>query len=72
VPWKQGRGYASAALAALLPVARDVGLAVVTISCDSDNAASQKVVLANGGVLAQVLPDAEKNSVKKLVFRIEL
>lgn len=72
VPWKQGRGYASAALAALLPVARDVGLAVVTISCDSDNAASQKVVLANGGVLAQVLPDAEKSSVKKLVFRIEL
>lgn len=72
VPWKQGRGYATAALRALLPVAREAGLRVVTISCDSDNAASQKVVLSNGGVLVQVLPDAEKNDVKKLVFRIEL
>ena len=72
VPWKQGRGYATAALGALLPVAREAGLRVVTISCDSGNAASQKVVLSNGGVLAQVLPDAEKRNVKKLVFRIGL
>ncbi len=69
-PWKQRRGYASAALKQILPVARAEGLRVVTISCDSDNEASQKVVLANGGVLAQVLPSEEGGVVKKLVFRI--
>lgn len=72
VPWKQKRGYATAALAKILPVARDAGLRVVTISCDSDNEASQKVILANGGVLAQVLPSQEGGVVKKLVFRVRL
>lgn len=71
VPWKQRRGYASAALAMLLTVARAEGLGVVTISCDSDNEASQKVVLANGGVLAQVLPGDNERGVKKLIFRIQ-
>jgi len=53
VPWKQRRGYATAALRALLPDARAEGLAWVEITTDPDNVASQRVIEANGGVLVE-------------------
>ena len=53
VPWKQGRGYATAALRLLLPEAQAVGLPYVELTTDVDNAASQKVITANGGVLVE-------------------
>jgi len=51
VPWKRGRGYATAALRQLLPEARAEGLSYVEITTDPDNLASQRVIEANGGVL---------------------
>ena len=51
VPWKRGQGYATEALGLLLPLARAEGLAWVEITTDHDNVASQRVILANGGVL---------------------
>ncbi|QCI66640.1 GNAT family N-acetyltransferase [Phreatobacter stygius] len=53
VPWKRRRGYATAALAAMLPEARRIGLGRVEITCDPDNAVSMRVIEANGGVLAE-------------------
>lgn len=53
VPWKRGRGYAKAALAQLLPDARSQGLPYVEVTTDVDNIASQRVVMANGGVLVE-------------------
>ena len=53
VPWKQGRGYAAQALALLLPEARALGLPYVDLTTDPDNIASQRVILANGGVLVE-------------------
>jgi predicted acetyltransferase len=53
VPWKQGLGYATQALAQLLPAARAVGLPFVEITTDPENLASQRVILANGGVLVE-------------------
>jgi predicted acetyltransferase len=50
VPWKQRRGYATRALALLLREARREGLAEVVISTDPGNAASQRVIEANGGI----------------------
>lgn len=50
VPWKQRRGYATAALGALLQEIKIYGLDYVQITTEPDNLASQKVVLANGGV----------------------
>jgi predicted acetyltransferase len=50
VPWKRGRGYATRALALLLPEARAEGLEYVELTTDVDNVASQRVILANGGV----------------------
>lgn len=51
VPWKRRRGYATRALAQLLPVARQEGLAYVELTTDADNVASQRVIEANGGAL---------------------
>jgi predicted acetyltransferase len=51
VPWKRRLGYATAALGMILPRARAEGLAYVEITTDVDNPASQRVILANGGVL---------------------
>lgn len=51
VPWKQNRGYASAALQVMLDHARDEGLPFVEITTDPDNLASQRVIEKNGGVL---------------------
>lgn len=53
VPWKRRRGYATAALRQLLPLAADVGLPYVELTTDVDNVASQRVILANGGVLVE-------------------
>ncbi len=53
VPWKRGRGYAKAALAQMLPEARNVGLPYVDLITDADNAASQRVIVANGGILVE-------------------
>jgi len=53
VPWKQRRGYATAALGAMLRDVRAEGLRYVEITTDPDNAASQKVITANGGVFVE-------------------
>lgn len=51
VPWKQRRGYASAALLLMLEEAKAVGLPFVEITTDVDNLSSQKVIEAAGGAL---------------------
>ena len=70
VPWKRRRGYATRALALILPVARDVGLARIEITCDADNEASRRVIVNNGGSLTG--RRAETGGRVKLVFRIAL
>ena len=70
VPWKQRRGYATRALALMLPAARAVGLGRVEITCDDDNEASRRVILTNGGVLTGSHGAAGGRT--KLVFSIDL
>jgi predicted acetyltransferase len=53
VPWKRGRGYATAALRAMLPIAAAEGLPFVEITTDLGNIASRRVIEANGGVLQE-------------------
>jgi len=54
VPWKQRRGYATAALALLLDELRlETDLPYVEITTDPDNVGSQRVIEANGGVLVE-------------------
>jgi predicted acetyltransferase len=73
VPWKRGRGYATQALALLLPLARAQGLSFVELTTDPGNIASQKVITANGGVLIGRFKKAEAyGGAESLKFRIDL
>lgn len=57
VPWKQRRGYATQALHDMLEIARGTGLPYVEITTQPDNAGSQKVIEANGGVCLGEFPE---------------
>jgi predicted acetyltransferase len=70
VPWKRRRGYATEALRLMLPVAREVGLRRIRITCDDDNEASRRVIVGNGGLLERSF-DAD-NGKTKLSFWIAL
>jgi predicted acetyltransferase len=73
VPWQQRRGYATAALAQLLPLARERGLRWVELTTDPDNIASQRVITANGGKLVEEFDEgAAYGHMPGLRFRIEL
>lgn len=68
VPWKRRRGYATRALALLLPVAREFGLPRVLVTCDEGNDASRRVIEANGGVFAGREPHPDQDAEDKLLF----
>ncbi|HSQ71047.1 MAG TPA: GNAT family N-acetyltransferase [Rubrivivax sp.] len=73
VPWQQRRGMATRALALMLPLARERGLRHVEITTDPDNLASQKVILANGGVIVETFDKgAAYGHAPGLRYRIEL
>lgn len=72
VPWKRRRGHATRALALMLPVAREVGLRRIEITTDADNAASQRVIEANGGRLVGEFLDPRHGPKPKLRYIIDL
>jgi predicted acetyltransferase len=73
VPWKRGRGYAKTALAQILPLARERGLPYVEITTEADNIASQRVILANAGVLVERFRQPQAHGgADAMRFRIDL
>jgi predicted acetyltransferase len=73
VPWKRKRGYATSALAQLLPEARALGFPHVDLTTDPGNLASQKVIAANGGFLVGTfIKPVQFGSTPGLLFRISL
>jgi predicted acetyltransferase len=73
VPWKQRRGYATAALGELVPAAAAEGLRFVEITTDPDNIASQRVIEANGGKLVErFLKPPQHGGMPSLRYRIAL
>lgn len=60
VPSERGRGYAKEQLRLVLPVARAMGLSRVLITCNDDNPASAKTIIACGGVLEDKREDKGK------------
>ena len=73
VPWKQRRGYATRALGEVLREAKAEGLRYVEITTAPDNVASQRVILANGGVFVEefVTPQALGGR-RELRYRVNL
>lgn len=72
VPWKQKRGYATAALRHMLGEAHAVGLRSVEICTTADNRASQKVITANRGTLTEHFEHADSPGVVRLRYRIDV
>jgi predicted acetyltransferase len=73
VPWKSGRGYATRALALLLPAVRERGLDYIELTTEPGNVASQKVILSNGGrLLGHFQKVAAYGEADALLFRIVL
>ncbi len=73
VPWKRRQGYASRALAMLLPEASRLGLPYVELTADPDNLPSQKVITNNGGVLVRRFrKEPAYGDDDSLLFRIAL
>jgi len=73
VPWKERRGYATRALAMLLPMARSRGLSYVELTTDPENIPSQRVIIANGGALhARIIKTEHYGSREGLLYRIRL
>jgi predicted acetyltransferase len=73
VPWKRGQGHAKRALGILLPDARAQGLPHVDLTTTAENHASQRVIVANGGVLVErFIKDIAYGGGEALRFRITL
>ena len=73
VPWKRRLGYATRALGLFLPEAKDVNLDYVELTTDVTNAASQRVIVANGGKLVdRFSKPAGYGGTESLRFRIPL
>ena len=62
-PDERRKGYASAMLAAALPLCRELGLDRVMITCRDTNEGSRRTILANGGVYESTAyePDRQVN-----------
>jgi predicted acetyltransferase len=64
-PAYRGRGFAAQMLKQTLPIARDLGLRELLLTCDDDNRASASVIERCGGVLIERLPANEVRSAKR-------
>lgn len=72
LPEHAGRGYASAALAEILDMAKEVGLPFVMLSCDAENRASSRVIAKNGGRLVKTFIAERYGPDPRLLFRRDL
>ena len=73
VRWKRGRGYDTQALGELLDHAKAEGLRHVEITTRPDNVPSQRVILANGGVLVEEFTaPAALGGHRHLRYRVQL
>jgi predicted acetyltransferase len=72
VPWKRRKGYATEAVRQVLETARSVGLRRVTITTDSGNAASQRVIEKNGGRLVEEFVNEMYGPEIRLRYVVEL
>ena len=68
MPWKRNRGYARRTLQLLLPIAHELGLSRLLITCDADNLASCRAIEATGGIAAGEAPHPEHPDKRKLLF----
>ena len=69
-PTERKKGYATMMLAAALEFCRELGLQRALVSCDRDNPASARVIVKNGGLLENEVPEDDGNILQR--YWIEL
>ena len=62
-PQKRNRGYATKALSLAIKWYKKMPINKILITCYSDNEASKKVILNNGGVFEKAIPDKQGNKI---------
>jgi len=64
-PSFRGRGIASQMLKQALPIAKDLGIVDVLITCNESNTHSIRVIEKNGGVLKETMPQFKGGPLKR-------
>lgn len=64
-PSERRKGYATRMLSAVLPFCRSIGLKKVLVCCIDGNIASEKTILANGGVYEYTVNEPARNRALK-------
>ena len=74
-PSKRGQGYGTKMLSLALDYAKEnLGLKKALITCDSDNYASEKVMINNGGILGEMIPyksETNEGTLKKYWINLD-
>lgn len=65
IPSARNRGYATMMLKSVLPVALDLGIERVLVTCDEDNYSSMRVIEKSGGCLENIVDEPGKNIRKR-------
>ncbi len=68
-PYERRKGYAKKMLALILKNCKKLGLESVMISCDDDNIASERTIIANGGIYEKTV-DVDGRKIKRYWINI--
>lgn len=60
-PGERRKGYAKEMLRMVLPFCREIGLDKVLVTCEPNNSASRRTILANGGVYERTVHEPDKD-----------
>ena len=68
-PSERGKGYAKEMLRLNIQNAKRLGIEKMLVTCDADNTASEKTILANGGVFEKCI-DVDGTQMKRYWIRV--
>jgi predicted acetyltransferase len=59
-PSERKKGVATRMLSMALPIAKEIGINKALVTCDKDNHASARTIIANGGILENEIPEGDE------------
>lgn len=69
-PTQRRKGYASRMLSLCLDEAKKLNIDKILITCDDDNIASEKVILANGGIFENTVKENGQKPTKRFWIKL--
>ncbi|MGF7058240.1 O-acetyl-ADP-ribose deacetylase [Brassicibacter mesophilus] len=67
-PSERKKGYASLMLSLALPIAKELGINKILITCDKNNLGSAKTIINNGGILENEVKEGEEVTQRYWIF----